>query len=82
MVFILLLPGRSFQSLQLLFVLELPRSLFILPMTGLFCNQNFLLLNCVIMYLGGVPNFLVTTSFQVVVPVGGSLDAQWSGLPV
>ena len=28
-------------------------SLFILPMVGLFCDQNFLLPNCFILYLGG-----------------------------
>ena len=51
-------------------------------MVGLFCGQNFLLLDCLIMYLGGVPYFLVTMSFEVVVPVEGSLGAQWSVLPV
>ena len=37
---------------------------------------------CCIMYRGGVPYFLVTMSFEVVVPVGGSLDAQFGDLPV
>ena len=31
---------------------------------------------------GGVSCVLVTTSFEVVVPGGGSLDVQWSTLPV
>ena len=43
---------------------------------------NYLLWYCCIMYLGGVPYFLVTTSFEVMVPVGGSLGAQWVDLPV
>ena len=44
-------PGWLFQSLQVLFVLKLP--LFIVAMVGLFCNHNYLLLTCRIMYLGG-----------------------------
>ena len=44
--------------------------LFILAMVGLFCDQNYLLLNCHIMYLGGMPYFLVMMSFEVEVPVG------------
>ena len=46
-------------------------------MVGLFCDQNYLLLNCHIMYLGGVLYFLVTMSFEVVVPVGVLLVYSW-----
>ena len=57
-------------------------SLFILAMVGLFCNQNFLLLNCLIMYLGGCCISLLWWALRWWYLWGGSLCAQWSYLPV
>ena len=58
------------------------RSLFILSPVGLFCDQNFLLPNCFIMYLGGCRVFLLRRVLRWLYLRGGSLDTQWSGLPI
>ena len=77
-MFILFLLSWSFRSLLVLLALKLLQCV-------------YFVLGCAVLSLGlltallvprGVLYFLVTMSFEVVVLVGGFLDAQFGGLPV
>ena len=80
-MFILLLPGRSFQLLQLLFVLKLPWSVHFGYGWVVF-QPELLAVELSYRVPRGVLYFLVTTSFDVVVPVVSFLGLEWSDLPM